>query len=82
MMAIRKGDWKLVKTQEGPIPPDPSILNDRSAAELYNLEADIGETKNLATTNPAKAKELADQRQRWNRELAKPLWPAGRGSAR
>lgn len=80
MMAIRKGSWKLVKTQEGPIPPDPSVLSDLSAAELYDLAADIGETRNLAPTNPAKAKELADQWQRWNRELAKPLWPAGPGS--
>ena len=81
MMAIRKGDWKLVKTQEGPLPPDPSVLSDLSAAQLYNLAADIGETRNLAPTNAAKAKELADQWQRWNRELAKPLWPAGRGAA-
>jgi arylsulfatase A-like enzyme len=77
MMAIRKGDWKLVKTQEGPIPRDPSVLSDLSAAELYNLAADIGESKNLAAANPAKVKELADQWQRWNRELAKPLWPGG-----
>lgn len=82
MMAIRKGDWKLVKTQDGALPPDPSVLSDLSAAELYNLAADIGETKNLALTNPAKAKELADQWQEWNRELAKPLWPAGGGSQR
>ena len=81
MMAIRKGDWKLVKTQEGPRPGDPSVLSDLSAAELYNLAADIGETKNLAPTNAAKAKELANQWQRWNRELAKPLWSAGRGAA-
>ena len=79
MMAIRKGDWKLVKTRRDRFLTDPSVLSDLSAAELYNLADDIGETKNLAPTNPAKAKELADQWQRWNRELAKPLWPAGRG---
>jgi len=82
MMAIRKGDWKLVKTQDGPLPPDPSVLSDLSAAELYNLVTDIGETKNLAPTNAAKARELADQWQRWNRELAKPLWSPGRGGGR
>ena len=76
MMAIRKGDWKLVKTQDGPLPPDPSVLSDLSGAELYNLAADIGETKNLAASNPSKARELADQWQRWNRELATPLWPS------
>jgi arylsulfatase A-like enzyme len=78
MMAIRKGDWKLVKTQEGPLPPDPSVLSDLSAAELYNLATDIGERKNLAPANPGKAKELADQWQRWNRALVSPLWGPGR----
>jgi arylsulfatase A-like enzyme len=76
-LAIRKGDWKLVKTQEGPLPPDPSVLDDLSTAELYDLSADIGETRNLAATNPAKAKELAEEWQRWNRGLAKPLWSPG-----
>jgi arylsulfatase A-like enzyme len=80
MMAIRKGDWKLVKTQEGPLPTDPSVLSDLSTAGLYNLATDIGETTNLAASNPAKATELADQWQRWNRELAKPLWGGGSGS--
>jgi arylsulfatase A-like enzyme len=79
MMAIRKGAWKLVKTQEGPI-PDLSVLDDLSSAGLYDLARDIGEANDLAAANPAKAKELADQWQRWNRELAKPLWPSGRGS--
>jgi arylsulfatase A-like enzyme len=79
MMAIRKGDWKLVKTQEGPLPPDPSTLSDLSAAELYNLATDIRETRNLAHIDPLKARELADQWHRWNRELARPLWPPGRG---
>ena len=60
----------------------PSVLNDLSAAELYNLVTDVGETKNLAPTNAAKARELADQWQRWNRELAKPLWSPGRGGGR
>jgi arylsulfatase A-like enzyme len=84
MMAIRKGDWKLVKTREGPfVDADPGVLSDLSAAELYNLAEDIGETKNLAAVRPDKFKELADAWQRWNQQLAKPLWDAprqGRGS--
>jgi hypothetical protein len=78
MMAIRKGDWKLVKTQEGPI-PDLSQLDDLSSAGLYDLARDIGESNDLTASNPAKAKELAEEWQRWNRQLAKPLWPSGRG---
>jgi arylsulfatase A-like enzyme len=79
-MAIRKGDWKLVKTREGPLKAgDPSAFNDLSSAQLYNLAEDIGETKNLATTHPEKVKELAADWQRWNKGLAKPLWhPAER----
>jgi len=77
-MAIRKGDWKLVKTREGPLKEaNPSSFNDLSNAELYNLAEDIGETKNLAPTHPEKVRELAADWQRWNKKLAKPLWPPG-----
>jgi arylsulfatase A-like enzyme len=79
-MAIRKGDWKLVKTSErGLQVVDPAIFNDLSDAELYNLADDIGEKKNLAAAHPEKARELAAAWQRWNKELARPLWaPGGR----
>jgi arylsulfatase A-like enzyme len=79
-MAIRKGDWKLVKTNERPLQDvDPTIFSDLSGAELYNLANDIGEKKNLAAAHPEKAKELAADWQRWNKELARPLWaPGGR----
>lgn len=77
-MAIRKGDWKLVKTWEGPLKEaNPSTFNDLLNAELYNLAEDIGETKNLAAAHPAKVRELAADWQRWNKKLAKPLWPPG-----
>jgi arylsulfatase A-like enzyme len=80
-MAIRKGDWKLVKTNERPLQDvDAAIFNDLSDAELYNLADDIGEKKNLAAAHPEKFKELAADWQRWNKELAKPLWrPGARG---
>ena len=79
-VAIRKGDWKLVKTSERPLQAvDPAVYNDLSGAELYNLADDIGEKKNLAAAHPEKVKELAADWQRWNKELAKPLWaPASR----
>ena len=74
-MAIRKGDWKLVKTREGPLKEaDRSTFNDLSSAELYNLAEDIGETRNLAAAHPEKVRELAADWQRWNKELAQPLW--------
>jgi arylsulfatase A-like enzyme len=48
--ALTKGDWKLIRFKnEG----QPQVL------ELYNIKQDIGETKDLASQNPAKVKELA-----------------------
>jgi arylsulfatase A-like enzyme len=45
--AIRKADWKLVRYWQ-------------QADELYNLDSDIGENKNLAELFPEKLKELQD----------------------
>ena len=86
MMAIRHGDWKLVKTREGAfVDADPAALSDLTGAELYNLADDIGESKNLAAARPEKVKELGDRWQRWSQQLAKPAWgppPGGRGAQR
>ena len=82
MMAIRKGDWKLVKTVDGPVPSDLTRLADLSDAELFDLSKDIGESKNVAAAHPEIAKDLAETWQRWNRELAKPLWGSGGGGDR
>lgn len=74
-MAVRRGDWKLVKTRLGRlVDTSPEVLRDLSGAELFNLSTDIGETKNLAAVRPEKVKELEDVWQQWNRQLAKPLW--------
>jgi arylsulfatase A-like enzyme len=75
MMAIRRGDWKLVKTRDGPlVDVDPSVLRDLSSAGLYNLAEDIGETRDLAAERRDKATELGDLWQQWNRELSMPAW--------
>jgi arylsulfatase A-like enzyme len=77
-MAIRKGDWKLVKTSEGALQDvDPATFNDLSGAELYNLTVDIGERNNLAAAHPEKVKELSAAWHRWHKELPKPLWSTG-----
>jgi arylsulfatase A-like enzyme len=76
-MAIRMGDYKLVRydmnaetlTGEGRQPV--------SAAKLYNLRADIGEKNDLAAKEPAKLKELQAKWDAWNATLVKPLWGAG-----
>ncbi len=57
--AIRHGDWKLVVGNGGSREP-----------ELYNLAADIGESKNLAADKPDKVKELLALYDKWNAEQA------------
>ena len=77
-MAIRKGDWKLVKAIEGRLfGADPAASAYLSGVELYNLSNDIGETRNVAGENPEKVKELIAAWKRWNKMLAKPLWGPG-----
>ena len=77
-LAIRQGNWKLVKTSEGPLRgADPDTLNTLVGAGLYDLSSDLGEQHDLAAQRPDKMKELAEAWRRWNRELAKPLWGPG-----
>ena len=75
-MAIRMGDWKLVRTigckgVEGTEHLGPASTD---GAELYNLAKDIGEKNNLAEQEPAKFKELAAVWDKWNSELVEPKW--------
>ena len=67
--AIRHGDWKLVVGNE---PGNPATKE--KPAELINLAADIGESKNLAAEQPAKVKELLALYAAWNAEQKDPLW--------
>lgn len=81
MMAIRRGDWKLVKSREGAfVDADPAVLKDLTGAELFNLAEDLGETRNQAAARPEKVKELADRWQQWNKQLVKPRWSAPQGA--
>lgn len=48
-------------------------------AKLYNLATDIGETKDLASTEPDKVKELQAKWDAWNTANVKPLWGNGSG---
>ncbi len=77
-LAIRKGDWKLVKGPEGTNGPRGTASVE--GAQLYNLSEDIGETTDVAAKNPEKVKELADQWNKWNSGLVEPKWyPNGNG---
>jgi arylsulfatase A-like enzyme len=81
-LAIRKGDWKLVK---GPASgSDPSAGRSAAStegAQLFDLSKDIGESKDLAASEPEKVKELAAAWNEWNSQLVDPKWLPGKKRA-
>ncbi len=58
---IEAGDWKLMEFFED------------GRLELYNLREDIGETRNLATELPDKAKALREKLAAWRAEVRAPM---------
>ncbi|MFO0930941.1 MAG: sulfatase-like hydrolase/transferase [Gemmataceae bacterium] len=70
-MAIRKGDWKLVRY-------DLAADGEKgaSAAKLYRLSDDVGEATDLAAKHPETVKELQAAWERWDRGNVAPLWGA------
>jgi len=64
--AIRQGAWKLVQDRQAPRP------------QLYNLEEDVGESRDLFEKEPKRVRELTERWQAWNAELVAPRW--GRGA--
>jgi arylsulfatase A-like enzyme len=79
-MAIRMGDWKLVKGAEGPTPElrRRTADDDATGARLYNLAVDIGEKSDLAEREPERVKKMAAAWKAWNAELAEPRWYGNR----
>lgn len=78
-MAIRRGDWKLVKA-----PGAGAEFAERRSrattvgAHLYNLTTDIGEQNNLAAKEPERVKQLSAAWEKWNEDLQEPRWTPGR----
>ena len=72
-MAIRKGDYKLVKYD---LAADDSTGT--SPAKLYHLKDDVGEATDLAAKQPDKAKELWATWQDWDKANVAPLWGGGK----
>ncbi|MDA0725229.1 MAG: DUF4976 domain-containing protein, partial [Verrucomicrobia bacterium] len=54
---LRKGNWKLIEAF------DPQSI------ELYNLEKDLSETKNLADVEPEKLAELQKELSDWRESV-------------
>ncbi|HEX3149227.1 MAG TPA: sulfatase-like hydrolase/transferase [Gemmataceae bacterium] len=73
-MAIRKGDWKLVRYD----PVADGGKGRPDGAKLYNLADDIGEKNDLAAKEPAKVKELQVLWDEWNKSNVPALWGLGK----
>jgi len=78
-MAIRNGDFKLVRYDANADMQKGVRQTTAQASKLYNLNNDIGESKDLSTTMPEKVKELQAEWDQWNATLVKPLWGGGAG---
>ena len=79
-MAIREGDWKLVRYDQNVDTGTGATNQGVTSAKLYNLASDIGETKDLASARPEKVRELQSRWDTWNKSNVKPLW-GGEGKA-
>lgn len=62
--AIRHGNYKLVKTR------------DLEKPALFDLAADIGETKDLSTEKPDVVEKLTAAYNAWNKDNIEPKWGA------
>jgi len=84
LAAIRKGKWKLhlLEPSEkwaGKQPAKESLLDTRPSTPLpwlYDLSSDIGETKNVAESNPQIVKKLYKQAISFDSTLTKEIRPS------
>jgi arylsulfatase A-like enzyme len=65
--AVREGDWKLVGGEGGGV-------------QLFNLAADVGETKDLAAEQPERLAGLRRAYEEWNKQNVAPLFESPRAA--
>lgn len=58
--ALRAGKWKVV--------------HQGNRWELYNLEIDLSESKDVAANNKELTKTLVERWETWSKTQAEPLW--------
>lgn len=80
-MAIRVGDFKLVRYDRNADTNTGEKRQPVTTAKLYNIREDLGETKDLANALPDKMKELQTLWDSWNANLAAPLWGLAPGDS-
>ncbi|MDZ4686719.1 MAG: sulfatase-like hydrolase/transferase [Planctomycetaceae bacterium] len=76
-MAVRQGSFKLVKYDLNADTLTGKNNQGATAAKLYDLSQDIGETTDLAATMPDKVRELQARWDVWNKDNVAPLWGGG-----
>jgi arylsulfatase A-like enzyme len=82
-VAVRKGDWKLVKAAENARGGGPgATAASMAGAQLYHLGKDIGEQSNLADKEPEKVKELTAAWDAWNTANIPAKWGGAGGGPR
>ena len=74
-MAIRKGDWVLVRPSLG----TKEYENVSKKAMLFNLAKDLGQQNDLSSQEPDRVRAMQADWDRWNATLASPRWPATKG---
>ncbi len=80
-MAIRRGEWKLVRYDSVADGAEGGKGAAVTSAKLYHLGEDIGEKNDLAAKQPERVRELQTAWDKWSAELAKPLWGSPRRAA-
>lgn len=75
-IAIRQGDWKLVKARDAAAAEDFDRNAPASTAgsQLYNLATDPVEEHDLSQAEPERLAVLRTAWNEWNSELAEPAW--------
>ncbi|MEJ7591542.1 MAG: sulfatase-like hydrolase/transferase [Planctomycetaceae bacterium] len=80
-MAIRSGDWKLVR-YDSHADTQSRQAEPVTAAKLYNLATDIHEDQDLSAMNPDKVRELQASWDAWDLANVAPLWGGGNEGGR
>ncbi len=77
--AIRMGDWKLLLDASEQNSEEATADTDKTTTkvELYNLAEDIGESKDLAASQPEKVKQMRTRLEAFLKDAA----PPGQGNA-
>ncbi|MCA9067866.1 MAG: sulfatase, partial [Planctomycetaceae bacterium] len=68
--ALRQGNWKIVR--------NPGGGQSSKEFELYNLQEDLEESANLATTHPEKLQELSAVWKKLDHQMIDPIWQPDR----